>query len=59
MDLPDVIVGGVQVESSIAGLLDLPVLVVVVEVQDIRNFPTILSNLLVFILPPVENGNIW
>ena len=59
VNLPNIQVGCVQVEGSITALLHLPVVVAVVEVQDVGDFPTVLLNLGVSIIPPMKNRNVW
>ena len=52
-ELPVVIVGRIQMKCSIAGLLDLPVFVVVFQINDVGNFPANFGHIFVLIFPPM------
>ena len=59
LNLPNIIVGGVQVEYSICCPFLLPVRVTVVKIKNVGNFPTIIRNFSVFVFPPMKNRDIW
>ena len=57
IEIPDVKVSRVQEECTVFGLLDLPVLVVVLHVKNVYNLIT--TRKLSLILLPVDQWKIW